>query len=686
VTIALPSGPVVIALDHRGAAARPERDDEVVDRPAVRVAAPPSLERLAEQRDVGGPVLLATDTAGADVAETLGGTPVLDTSDGLEAALREAERRAGATGTFVCGDRMARARAQRAGWRAVPHEDCLASDPAALRFVRVAGAIDVTRLDGFVPYGIDHLDGSVDAIGVGDQRTVASAVAQGGEAQLLDGDPPVDDLVRLHVDARDRHTLAELGRFRVVHHRTTLAGVGVAILALGPDESIRDVDVHGAHGHTVALWPRPELLDAANVGVTARPTLQRFPQEVLELVPGLELDPSPLLAGLCGSDATAFQHDVDRYSGAAALDASGTIASRHVDHPDNDRVVDALLADLRAIGYCAWTHSFTHEGRTVRNVLAELPGRGRVVLAAELERRLRELVLDTLRPDREWCARVEKVLGEERLVETGLARLKPHELHRELVGILDIAPWWPWWCLRPVAGWGAQIVLVGCHLDSTAASDGGFDPSTDPAPGADDDASGIATVLAAARRLWGQRNRLTHTVRFAFFNAEEVELVGSVAYASMLKSAGAPVKAVICADMVAYNTDANQVFEVHAGHTNLAVRDLSVPIAQKVAAVAAAQGDLGAAQIHKGTAWPPPGNADRDLYDGAINRSDHASFHQQGYPAVVVSEDFFANLPSEPARDANPNYHRLADTAIDATYGARIACAVSEAARQLAQG
>jgi Zn-dependent M28 family amino/carboxypeptidase len=251
--------------------------------------------------------------------------------------------------------------------------------------------------------------------------------------------------------------------------------------------------------------------------------------------------------------------------------------------------------------------------------------------------------------------------------------------------LLELHVWWPWWCLRPAPGWGSQLVLVGCHLDSTAASDGGFNPSADPAPGADDDASGIALALAAARRLWAHRDTLTHTVRFAFFNAEEVGRVGSGAYAAMLKASNAPVKAVVCADMVGYNSDLNQIFEIHAGATNAAVRDLSVPIAQKIAAVAGAQGNLGSAQLYQGTAWPPPGNTDRSLYDGAIDRSDHASFHAQGYPAVVVSEDFFANLASEPASDPNPNYHRAADQVIDATYGARIACAVSEAVRQIAK-
>jgi len=41
-----------------------------------------------------------------------------------------------------------------------------------------------------------------------------------------------------------------------------------------------------------------------------------------------------------------------------------------------------------------------------------------------------------------------------------------------------------------------ELVLVTAHLDSTAAFSAGYDPVRDPAPGADDDASGTVGVLA----------------------------------------------------------------------------------------------------------------------------------------------------------------------------------------------
>ena len=150
-----------------------------------------------------------------------------------------------------------------------------------------------------------------------------------------------------------------------------------------------------------------------------------------------------------------------------------------------------------------------------------------------------------------------------------------------------------------------------------------------------------------------------------------------------MKSLNAPIKAVVCMDMIGFNDEAQRIFEVHAGYTDPAVRDLSEPIASEVASWAATLGALAPAQIYRGTD-PSSVGTDRDVFDGAIDRSDHASFHQQGYPAVVVSEDFFANLSTEPAADANPDYHRATDTAIDAGFAADIACAVAHAVKEMA--
>ena len=357
----------------------------------------------------------------------------------------------------------------------------------------------------------------------------------------------------------------------------------------------------------------------------------------------------------CPATAASIQADIDRLSGTTALDASGPIASRHTAHPDNARVVDALIAELRSIGYCARREPFMWNGMTRDNVVADLPGAGLWKIRPDVLDRLRRVLVRWPRPDPpdQWMRPIRRLLGTKDQLADSLDRdlvERPSWIvRRDLEWQLGLPTYWPWWHLCELPGLGAGLIVVGCHLDSTAGYDPGYDPATGPARGADDDASGVAGTLAIARWMWHLRGQMRHTVRFCFFNGEEQGLVGSKAYASALKSQAAPVVAAVCMDMIGYNSDAKRLFEVHAGYTDPAVRDASVPVAATVASWAMILGALPLAQVYRGTS--PAGGPDRSTSDGAINRSDHAAFHQQSYPAVLVSEDFFGNRASEPMAD-----------------------------------
>lgn len=679
---------VVVRLDHHLGSLR-RREDGTAAGYDLHASAVPALEDLA---GLGAHVVLLTDAADAQDVVSAEAEPwaeaICQDGDLVAAAASRVSDLADTSPEhaplFVAADRSQRAQARRAGFHPLPH---IAAVPAVLegrtlRVARLHGEVEPGRLGFLLPYEFTRTEAGWGALALMDDRGLARAASLGVSISVLDLDPGVEDPVRLHVDAPTRELAGQLAGHRIIQ-----AEDGVVWLALRPGEAVDGSELHGRHGHLLHLFPRPELLEApARAGRRAQIVAAHVPERHLRHIPSPERDLTGLLAGICRPDASTFQADVERYSGAAGLDSSGPVASRHVQHPDNDRVVAALLSDLRSIGYCAFTHSFTYGGTTLKSVIADLPARGYLAIDPDLLERLREILASHPDPDGRWRKQVEELLGSNWQDEFGLTNPDPRALRRRLEVAVGLEPWWPWWRLplcRP-PGCGAGIVLLGCHLDSTAGMDAGYQPATDPAPGADDDASGIAAVLAAARSLWGCRGRLTHTVRFAFFNAEEVGLVGSGAYASTLKNQGAPLVAALCADMVGYNSDAHRHFEIHAGYTDPHIRDKSLPVATTVQSQAASQGRLGAGQIYKGTSWPPPGASDRTLYDGAINRSDHASFHAQGYAAAVVSEDFFVNLPSEIGADPNPDYHRKADTTVDASYGAAIACALTAATRELA--
>jgi hypothetical protein len=592
---------------------------------------------------------------------------------------------------FVSADRVLRGLVASQGYHAVPHPAiaALVVRGCSLQFVRVTGDREhFERIPEMVPYFTEYLEGGARCfLGVMSRAAISEAIVRRLRVDVLSLDLSTEDPLFIQLDDVDKQATDELTKRKVL-----FADDQRVLVAIGSSEFNDSITLHGVHGHLQFLMPTPELLrPAPDPSVDfgrIQLDLSRWPLKKIKITQ-IPLDRGilNLIPTLRPMTATSFQADVDRYAGFSNLDSSGPVVSRHIQHPDNPRVVQALLDELNAMGYCTYTHRFDFAGMTLKNVIADLPGIGYFELDPDIVELLRNLFLRHPFPDplKAWVKDVIRLVGNEWFEEQQLDQLRPSQLRNLIETIFRLRYWFPWWLKRcPLPGLGAKLVIVGCHLDSSASRDIGYNPSTDPAPGADDDSSGIAATLAIARYLSNFRGKLTHTVRFCFFNAEESGLVGSKTYATMLKAAGAPIKAVVCTDMIGYDSDIARIFEIHAGYTDPAVRDASVPIADLIAMRAAHLGSLAPAQIYKGT--NSVGGTDRALYDPAINRSDHAAFHQQGYPAVVVSEDYFVNLPSEPGADPNPNYHTANDTVIDSSYSADITCAIANAIKKLAGG
>ncbi|MEP1576005.1 M20/M25/M40 family metallo-hydrolase [Roseibium album] len=220
-----------------------------------------------------------------------------------------------------------------------------------------------------------------------------------------------------------------------------------------------------------------------------------------------------------------------------------------------------------------------------------------------------------------------------------------------------------------------EIVLVTAHLDSTAANSRPYEPSNHPAPGADDDASGMAGVLAAARVILAlaSENLPKRSIRFILFNAEEHGLIGSSAYARDAAAADEGIVALFQMDMIGYNKNLPRTFEVHTGcKTSPEVEARSRILAERIREVT----ELVSPSLSIPQIYPGP-----DGVDPADGRSDHAPFQRRGYAACVTSEDFFVGPnPDSPSPEDNPDYHKKTDTFVDPEYAADIARVVAAAA------
>lgn len=187
-----------------------------------------------------------------------------------------------------------------------------------------------------------------------------------------------------------------------------------------------------------------------------------------------------------------------------------------------------------------------------------------------------------------------------------------------------------------------EVVILGAHLDSYNR-----DSSSTLAPGADDNASGVAAVLAAAEILggysWGR------TLRFALWTGEEQGLLGSKAYAKESAALGEEIVAVVNLDMIGWDGAWGPDMDLHASP--------------------AVTGSLALAELFSDVV----GLYDLDLVPEIVvpgtTRSDHASFWNAGYAAILAIEDFYPD-----SHDFNPHYHTDEDRleALDLEYFAEL--------------
>ncbi|MEM8835604.1 MAG: M28 family peptidase [Planctomycetota bacterium] len=188
-----------------------------------------------------------------------------------------------------------------------------------------------------------------------------------------------------------------------------------------------------------------------------------------------------------------------------------------------------------------------------------------------------------------------------------------------------------------------EVVLVGAHFDSELHT-----------PGADDNASGVAGVLALAQHFHDRPQ--ARTLRFACFVNEEPPhfmqpTMGSLVYAKTCADRGDRITAMIAFEMLGYFDDApgSQQYPPPLSSFYPSTGDFIAFV-----------GDLGSrdlvreaiASFRTHAQFPSEGVALPESIEG-IGWSDHWAFWQAGYPAIMVTDT---------AHFRNPHYHRSSDT------------------------
>lgn len=186
------------------------------------------------------------------------------------------------------------------------------------------------------------------------------------------------------------------------------------------------------------------------------------------------------------------------------------------------------------------------------------------------------------------------------------------------------------------------LIILGAHFDSVEGS-----------PGADDNASGVAVLLEAAKILSTFRPR--SQLLFCAFNLEELNMIGSSHFAKRLKAAGAKVGAMCSLEMVGFTAARSAGQQYPAGlrwfypergdFIGVVGNWRSAALLRQFVRSMRQVGDLPVETLTVlGNGFLVP----------QVRLSDHSPFWDLGYPALLVTDTAFFR---------NPHYHGPSDSA-----------------------
>jgi len=215
-----------------------------------------------------------------------------------------------------------------------------------------------------------------------------------------------------------------------------------------------------------------------------------------------------------------------------------------------------------------------------------------------------------------------------------------------------------------------DVVVVGAHYDSVVGS-----------PGANDNATGVAAVLALARLLADGRGNSGKRIRLVFFVNEEppyfrTEAMGSLQYARALAARKERVVAMYSLETLGfyssepgsqrYPAPFAMMFPDRADFVAFVGLLDSRPLLQQT---------MRSFRAH--TSFPSIGGVAPGIIPG-IDWSDHWAFAQHGFPAVMITDTALFRYP---------HYHLPSDTPdkVDFESLARIVKGIERVIRDLAQ-
>lgn len=186
-------------------------------------------------------------------------------------------------------------------------------------------------------------------------------------------------------------------------------------------------------------------------------------------------------------------------------------------------------------------------------------------------------------------------------------------------------------------------IIVGAHYDTAGEQ-----------PGADDNASGVAALLALAEKL--SNLPLKHRVDLVAYTLEEPPYyrtanMGSARHVSLLKESNVDVKLMIALEMLGYYSE-----EPGSQDYPVGLLKLFYPTTGNYIAIVGQLGDgktvRSAKELMRAASDVPVYSINAPRLIPGIDFSDHMNFWDEGYPAIMITDTAFYR---------NRAYHTVAD-------------------------
>lgn len=182
-------------------------------------------------------------------------------------------------------------------------------------------------------------------------------------------------------------------------------------------------------------------------------------------------------------------------------------------------------------------------------------------------------------------------------------------------------------------------ILIGAHYDAVPGS-----------PGADDNATGVVAMLELARLFSAEPAK--YPIRCVAFDMEEYGLIGSNRYAAELKQQQQPLRLMFSLEMLGYcdRTPGSQKYPAGLERFYPPQGDFIGLIGNLQTIPDLTHLSHHIRQVGVPCEWLPAGQRGHVVRQTRL--SDHASFWDQGYKALMVTDTSFMR---------NPHYHQASD-------------------------